>query len=246
MQVVILAGGLGTRLRPVTRMVPKPMVPVAGRVFLERQVEFLAGQGFRRFLLLTGYLGDQIEAHFGDGSGMGVTMQYAREEEPLGTGGGLRRSLPDLEESFLLIYGDSFLPEDYRAIGGQLEAGDAEGVMVVYDDGAGDTSVQPNVALGPAGKVTRYQKGANDADLRFIEAGVVALRTVAVARLPEVGPVALERELYPALARQGLLEAFVTEERFFDMGTPAGLKRAERYFRGRDAGPSGQGEARTS
>ena len=106
--------------------------------------------------------------------------------------------------------------------------------------------MQPNVALGPAGKVTRYQKGANDAGLRFIEAGVVALRTVAVARLPEVGPVALERELYPALARQGLLEAFVTEERFFDMGTPAGLKRAERYFRGRDAGPSGQGEARTS
>ncbi len=246
MQVVILAGGLGTRLRPLTRMVPKPMVPVAGRPFLERQVEFLARQGFQRFLLLTGYLGEQIEAHFGDGSRVGVAMRYAREEEPLGTGGGLRRSLPDLEERFLLIYGDSFLPEDYPAIGRKLKAGDAEGVMVVYDDSAGDTSVQPNVALGPSGKVSRYQKGANGGDLRFIEAGVVALRSVAVARLPEAGPVALERELYPELARQGLLEAFVTEERFFDMGTPAGLERAERYFRGRDHGPAGQGEARTS
>ena len=106
--------------------------------------------------------------------------------------------------------------------------------------------MQPNVALGPSGKVTCYQKGANDGDLRFIEAGVVALRSAAVARLPETGPVALERELYPELARQGLLEAFVTEERFFDMGTPAGLERAERYFRGRDHGPTGQGEARTS
>jgi NDP-sugar pyrophosphorylase family protein len=227
-------------------MVPKPMVPVAGRPFLERQVEFLTRQGFRRFLLLTGYLGEQIEAHFGDGSGMGVAMRYAREKEPLGTGGGLRRSLPDLEESFLLIYGDSFLPEDYRAIGGKLEAGDAEGVMVVYDDSAGDTSVQPNVALGPSGKVTCYQKSADDGDLRFVEAGVVALRSSALARLPEAGPVALERELYPELARQGLLEASVTEERFFGMGTPAGLERAQRYFRGRDDGPTGHGEARTS
>ena len=108
------------------------------------------------------------------------------------------------------------------------------------------TSVQPNVALGPSGKVTRYQKGTDDGSLRFIEAGVVALRSSAVARLPEVGPVALECELYPELAGQGLLEAFVTGERFFDMGTPAGLERAERYFRGRDAGPTGQGEARRS
>lgn len=246
MQVVILAGGLGTRLRPVTRMVPKPMVPVAGRVFLERQVEFLAAQGFRRFLLLTGYLGEQIEAHFGDGSGMGVTMSYIREEAPLGTGGALRRSLPELEECFLLLYGDSFLPEDYRAIGGKLEAGDAEGVMVVYDDCAGDTLVQPNVALGPSGRVSRYQKGADDEDLRFIEAGVMALRSAAVARLPAAGAVALERELYPQLAGKGLLDGFVTEEQFFDMGTPAGLERAERYFRGLDAGPAGHGGATTS
>ncbi|MCH7892734.1 MAG: hypothetical protein IH921_14650 [Gemmatimonadetes bacterium] len=84
----------------------------------------------------------QIEAHFGDGSGMGVTMRYAREEEPLGTGGGLRRSLPDLEECFLLLYGDSFLPEDYRAIGGKLEAGDAEG------DALQDNSRQLERALG--------------------------------------------------------------------------------------------------
>jgi NDP-sugar pyrophosphorylase family protein len=118
--------------------------------------------------------------------------------------------------------------------------------MVVYDDRAGDTSVQPNVALGPSGKVTCYQKGTDDGDLHFIEAGVVALRSAAVARLPGAGPVALERELYPELARQGLLEAFVTEKQFFDMGTPAGLERAERYFRGLDAGPTGQGEVRTS
>jgi NDP-sugar pyrophosphorylase family protein len=213
------------------------MVPVAGRPFLERQVEFLAGQGMRRFLLLTGYLGEQIEAYFGDGARLGVSMQYSQEDTPLGTGGGLRRSLERLDERFLLVYGDSFLPEDYQRLADRFVRSAADGMMVVYQDCTEATSVQPNVALGPGDRISRYEKGHGGADLRFIEAGVVGLRASAVARLPAEGPVALEQEVYPRLAQRGVLQAFVTRERFFDMGTPAGLERAEDYFRARDELP---------
>jgi NDP-sugar pyrophosphorylase family protein len=245
-QVVILAGGLGTRLRPLTRTVPKPMVPVAGRPFLERQLEYLVRQGLRRFLLLTGYLGEQIEEHFGDGARVDAELSYQQEETPLGTGGGLRRALGDLEERFLLVYGDSFLPEDYGAIAERFRAGHGSGLMVVSRDAADSSGVRPNVAVGPEGKLARYHKGGSGEDLRYIEAGVVALTARAVQELPATAPVSLETELYPHLAARGEMEAWITGEEFFDMGTPRGLKRAEQYFKRRDAGPSASGEATAS
>ena len=111
MQTVILAGGLGTRLGPLTRKIPKPMVPVAGVPYLEHQLRLLARQSFRDVLLLTGYLGDQIEAYFGNGARLGLRLRYAREAQPQGTGGALRDARPQLAESFLLLYGDSLLPD---------------------------------------------------------------------------------------------------------------------------------------
>ena len=117
MQVVILAGGLGTRLGPLTRPHPKPMVPVKGVPYLEHQLRLLARQGLTDIVLLTGYLGEQIEEYFGDGDRMGLRLRYSRELEPLGTGGALRQARPLLEEAFLVIYGDSYLRIDYAAVG---------------------------------------------------------------------------------------------------------------------------------
>src|SRR5450432_2485472 len=102
MQAVILAGGLGTRLWPLTKTVPKPMVPVAGAPYLEHQLRLLEKQGIRDILLLTGYLGEQIEEHFGDGSRLGLRIAYSREETPVGTGGALRLAQGLLADSFLL------------------------------------------------------------------------------------------------------------------------------------------------
>src|SRR2546426_1133852 len=110
MQAVILAGGLGTRLWPLTKEIPKPMAPVAGAPYLEHQLRYLAGQSIVEILLLTGYLGDQIENYFGDGAGFGLRIRYSREAAPIGTGGALRQALPLLSPEFLVIYGDSFLP----------------------------------------------------------------------------------------------------------------------------------------
>jgi NDP-sugar pyrophosphorylase family protein len=219
------------------------MVPVAGRPFLEHQIAYLAGQGFQRFFLLTGYLGEQIEAWFADGKRWKVDIRYSREETPLGTGGGLRLAAGQLDERFLLVYGDSFLPEDYRAIAGRFAASPAGGLMVVYEDPRGRTAVRPNVALTRSNQVCRYEKGGAGEDLTHIEAGVVALRLDAVAGLPEGEALALEDTLYPELAAQGKMEAWIAGQPFFDMGTPEGLQRAERYFRGRGRSPEAPGKA---
>src|SRR5260370_40275553 len=105
MQAVILAGGLGTRLWPLTRTVPKPMVPVAGVPYLEHQLRLLKKQSILDILLLTGYLGELVEEYFGDGGSLGLAIRYSREDQPCGTAGALRGAGSRVRDSFMLIYG---------------------------------------------------------------------------------------------------------------------------------------------
>src|SRR5438045_578917 len=132
MQAVILAGGLGTRLGALTQQTPKPMVPVAGRPYLEHQLLLLREQGITDIVLLTGYLGEQIENYFADGSAWNLSIRYSREAMPMGTGGCLRDARRLLEEYFLLIYGDSLLPIDYAGVLRRLMDAHLAGLMVVY------------------------------------------------------------------------------------------------------------------
>lgn len=224
MQAVILAGGLGTRLRPLTQAVPKPMVPVGGRPFLEHIVSLLAAQDFRRMLLLTGYLGEQVSDHFGDGSRFGTAIEYCREPAPLGTAGAIHNALARLDSSFLLLYGDSYLPIDYRLVAGAFARSPRLGLMVVYENRLEDTGVPNNVAIDAAGRVVRYEKGSGDASLRYVEAGVLCFRREVFSGLPAGESVSLEQDIFPALCRQGELGAYVTRQRFFDIGTAERLQ----------------------
>ncbi len=231
MQVVILAGGLGTRLWPLTREVPKPMVPVGGAPYLEHQLRLLAKQDLRNVLILTAYLGDQIETYFGDGHELGLSIRYVREPEPLGTGGALREAQGQLEDVFVLIYGDSYLPIEYSSVGRRLEASNGQGAIVVYRDIQGKTGVRPNVALDVNGLVSRYDKsGQDDPELEYIEAGVLALRRSAIALLRPEGKVSLEQELFPQLIQRQALLGVPTEQRFYDIGTTERLKAIEELF----------------
>ena len=115
--VAILAGGLATRLRPITDAIPKALVPVAGRPFLAHQLELLRQQGFVHVVLCVGHLGEQIEATFGDGRGQGVRLEYSYDgARPIGTAAALRQALPRLGTYFLTLYGDSYLEIDYGAV----------------------------------------------------------------------------------------------------------------------------------
>ena len=228
MQAVILAGGLGTRLWPLTKEIPKPMAPVAGAPYLEHQLRLLEKQGITEILLLTGYLGEQIEDYFGDGSPFGLSIRYSRESAPIGTGGALREATALLASEFLVIYGDSLLPMDYHSVMAELTR--AEGVLVVYDNRHSDTSVDNNIALDDEGFVSRYAKGTRDPELKFVDAGVLAFRRSVLERIPEDGVVSLEKEVYPELIKRRQLIGLETRQRFFDIGTPERLRAIEKFL----------------
>ncbi|MEZ5365655.1 MAG: sugar phosphate nucleotidyltransferase [Bryobacterales bacterium] len=138
MQCVILAGGLGTRMRPLTETMPKFLLPVNGRPFADYQLAWLAGQGVDRVLLLIGYMGERIEKHVGDGSAHGLQVRYVHEGESLrGTAGAVRLAVEsgEVDEKFLLLYGDSFLPVDIGAVWREFEDREAPALMTVLRNG---------------------------------------------------------------------------------------------------------------
>jgi NDP-sugar pyrophosphorylase family protein len=207
------------------------MVPVAGVPYLEHQLRLLARQSFRDVLLLTGYLGEQIESYFGNGSRLGLRLRYAREAQPQGTGGALRDARRHLAESFLLLYGDSLLPIQYTAAARRLKDSAALGLIVVYRDPSGETAVHPNVALDRSGLVTRYDKTAAGLALEYVEAGVSCFRREALDLLPGAGPASFEECVFPRLIERRQLAALPTSQRFYDIGTPERLRAIEEYLR---------------
>jgi NDP-sugar pyrophosphorylase family protein len=189
----------------------------------------LADQEIRDIVLLTGYLGEQIESYFGDGASLNLRISYSRELSPLGTGGALRQARGLLQDSFLLIYGDSYLPIRYADAMERLAESGAEGLVVVYDNRLADTSVKNNIELDDDGYVSRYEKDSPDR-LSFVEAGVLAFRRSVVDRMPEAAIVSLEKEIFPRLIEAKQLAALVTTERFYDIGTPDRLAAIEALF----------------
>jgi NDP-sugar pyrophosphorylase family protein len=231
MQAVILAGGLGTRLGCITKNIPKPMVLVAGKPFLEYQIVELQRQGFCDILLLVGHFSDQIQSHFVDGQRLHVSIRYSAETTPQGTGGGLKLAASMLQDEFLLIYGDSYLPIDYRAVVARMATNlDVTGVAVLYDN-LEPTTVNNNVAMDEYGYITKYSKDSHaDADLQYVEAGVLVFRKTLLELLPTGRPVSLEQEVFPLLIARRHLIGYVTHQRFYDIGTPERLQMIEDVF----------------
>jgi NDP-sugar pyrophosphorylase family protein len=208
------------------------MVPVAGKPYLEHQLRLLRQQSITDVILLVGYLGHQIEDYFADGRRFGLTLRYSHEESPLGTGGALREARHLLEQRFLLVYGDSYLPTDYRAPMERLEACAAKGVIVLYDDRLEDTGVTSNIAVDSAGYVTRYEKDRpSDPELQYVDAGVLALHRSILTLMPPDGIVSLEREIFPKLIAQGQLVSYIVTQRFYDIGNPERLRLFEEHLR---------------
>jgi len=218
--VAMLAGGRGERLRPLTDNVPKPMVPVIGRPFLEIQMKYLASQGLTDFVLLTGYRGDAVSDYFGDGSRFGWHVNCVRELKPLGTGGALRNAADYLAEPFLLVNGDSFLPMDYSHLAQEF-ARDWLPRIVTYGN---REHLAPNNMHVVNGRVVLCC--STGPDMNCVHAGVRALIPEVISSIPE-GFVSIEDSVYRPLLRKGKLFAYETEERYYDIGTPAGLASFE-------------------
>ena len=225
MQAVILAGGLATRLGERARGLPKSLLPIAGKPFLAWQMQALARSGFCEVVLCIAHLGDQIREFLGDGAAFGVSVAYSEDgPQRLGTGGALRRALPWLATTFLVTYGDSYLPFDYAAPLRDLEAHpEALGTMSVFqNDGAWDSS---NTEVCED-TVMRYEKGGRDAALRFIDYGALALRRSVLAERPADVHFGLE-QVQAELARAGKLRAYSASERFYEIGSELGIRELE-------------------
>ncbi|HVY47687.1 MAG TPA: NTP transferase domain-containing protein [Minicystis sp.] len=228
-EVIVLAGGLGTRMAPRTRVTPKVLLPVAGRPFARWLLERLAASGFSRAVLAVGHLAGDVRRALGDRA-EGVALVYADDgPSPLGTGGAVKRALPLLARAFVVTYGDSFLPFDYRAPLADLAAHpEALGTMAVYENAGRFDRSNTEVA---GERVVRYDKArVDDPALRFIDYGATALCREAFAALPD-GPFGLDA-LQAELARRGALRALVARERFYEIGSPEGLADLERHLGG--------------
>jgi NDP-sugar pyrophosphorylase family protein len=228
LQAVILAGGLGTRLLPRTQALPKSLIEVAGRPFIAWQLSRLARAGFAEAVLCVGHLAAPIRAFVADGSAFGLRAVYV-EDGPvaLGTAGALRNALPLLADTFLVTYGDSYLPFDYAAPLRDLQShAEALGTLAVYENrgewDASNTQVEGELVL-------RYQKGALDPALSYIDYGAMALRKSVIARLPTTTPLGLDRA-QTELAREGKLRAYVALERFYEIGSESGLAALEQHL----------------
>ncbi len=228
--VAILAGGLATRLRPVTSTIPKALIEVAGRPFVEHQLALLRAAGVGRVVLCVGHLGEQVEAALGDGSRFGLSLAYARDGGTLlGTGGALHQALPLLGEAFLVLYGDSYLECDYDAVARTFEESRRLGLMTVYrNDGRWDTS---NVELRD-GRIVRYDKQERTPAMTHIDWGLGALRAEALAGHPRGCPLDLAT-VYRDLLARGELAAYEVHNRFYEIGSPAGLEETRRHLAAR-------------
>jgi N-acetyl-alpha-D-muramate 1-phosphate uridylyltransferase len=227
-QVVILAGGLGTRMLPRTERVPKILLPVAGRPFAEWLLERLATSGFAEAVLCIGHLGGEVRRALGE-SASGLRLRYVEDgERLLGTAGALRRALDALEPTFLVTYGDSYLPFDYSAPLRDLDAHpDDLGTMAVYPND--DRFDRSNTAVA-GDRVVRYEKRPRDAPrdpgLTFIDYGATALRREVIAAVP-AGVVRDLSAVQHDLAAAGRLRAFTADRRFFEIGSQGGLADLE-------------------
>lgn len=220
MQMVILAGGLGTRLGELTASIPKPMVLIHGRPFLQYQIELLKKNGINSILLCIGHLGEAIQAYFGDGSRLGVRISYSHEgEKLLGTGGCLKNAEPHLESAFFVMYGDSYLMLDYAAVEKAFQSDPEKGLMVVYKNN--NQYDQSNITVAQ-GYILDYgiDKAAPKA---YIDEGLSVLRKDFLADFKS-GEVFSLGSLFQKLIRQRKLRALETSQRFYEIGSPAGFE----------------------
>jgi NDP-sugar pyrophosphorylase family protein len=222
--VAILAGGLATRLRPITENIPKSLVPVAGRPFLAHQLELLHARGLRHAVLCIGYLGEMIQRDFGDGRDYGVRLEYSFDgPKLLGTGGALKRALPLLGTEFFVLYGDSYLPLEYRPVADAFRRGGRAGLMTVYrNEGRYDTS---NVVFRD-GQIAVYDKKDRLPEMHHIDYGLSVFKSSVFDDYAADQPFDLAAVM-GRLVREQQLTGYEVGERFYEIGSPAGLAELE-------------------
>jgi NDP-sugar pyrophosphorylase family protein len=218
---------MATRLRPITEKIPKLLVEVAGEPFFSHQLRLLKKNGLTKIVLCVGYLGDMIVEQYGDGSKWGVEIQYSFDgEKLLGTGGALIRALPKLGDAFYVLYGDSYLPIDYQAVGRSFLDSGKLGLMTVFENReAYDAS---NVWFED-GRIVFYSKKEKLPQMRHIDYGLGVFRAAAFDSCPRDAVVDLAA-VQTDLVGRGQLAGYEMKQRFYEIGSHAGLDELNRLL----------------
>jgi NDP-sugar pyrophosphorylase family protein len=226
--LALLAGGLATRLRPMTARVPKSMLPVAGEPFITHQLRLLHRQGVEEVVICCGYLGEQIQDFVGDGSAFGCRVQYSFDGNALlGTGGAIRRALPLLGGQFWVMYGDSYLKIPFEPVLDAFLRSGRAALMTVLKNG--DRWDKSNVYFA-GGEIVRYGKGHGDRRMNYIDYGLSLFSTEVFRTWPDATAFNLS-EVQALLVEQGSMAAYQVDQRFYEMGSPSGLDETDAYIR---------------
>jgi len=234
MEAIILAGGLGSRLRAAVPDLPKPMAPIDGRPFLEYLLDYWVGQGVSRFVLSVGYKRDIIEEHFA-ARYKGTEVDYAVEDQPLGTGGGLLLALKHLRRTgpFLIMNGDTFFEVDLTPMRRYHRERRAELTIALREVEA--NSRYGGVGIDNKGKITTFDNRARTSGRALINGGVYLAEKSAFAgmALESDAPVSIEDQLYPRMLAEGRrMYGFPSSGRFIDIGVPEDYRRAAAILTG--------------
>ena len=236
MQCVILAGGLGTRMQSQAAGLPKALLPISGRPFVDYQLELLAASGVQDVVFCIGYGGAALQRHVGDGAAYGCSVRYVDEGDELrGTAGALRLALDEgaLAEAFFVLYGDSYLPIEMEPVWQAFWGSELPALMTVY---LNEDRWDKSNAIVSAGRVVLYDKRGTDAgasERRWIDYGLSVLRGELIDQRIRADTVADLADLYRDLSLEGKLAAFEVEERFYEVGSSEGLTELERHLAGR-------------
>ena len=226
---VVLAGGFGTRVAHLLTGVPKPMVPVAGKPFLEWVVRYLARQGIQKAILSTGHLADVVESHFRTQPVAGVVTRCVAETPPLGTAGGFLNAAPafgEPPEAWLVANGDSLVFADLALAAAELDDPAVAGVIIGCV--VAEASRYGTLAIGPAGELLGFLEKRPGKGV--INAGMYLLRDSLVRQFPGALPLSFEQEVFPQLVARGtLLKVCAVDAPFLDIGTPETLRQAESF-----------------
>jgi len=230
--VAILAGGFATRLHPVTERIPKSLVDLGGQPFAVHQIELLRRHGIIDIVFLVGHLGEMICDTLGDGTRWGVRLRYIFDgPRQLGTGGAIRRALPELGDPFLVLYGDSYLECDYPSIEKVLLESGKRGLMTVYRN---EDRLDRSNVLYAEGRIVRYDKLRRTSEMRHIDYGLGGFRKSAFVARAEDEAFDLV-EVYQDLLAHNDLVGYEVPRRFYEIGSPSGLEETRAYLAAKGA-----------
>jgi N-acetyl-alpha-D-muramate 1-phosphate uridylyltransferase len=228
--VAILAGGLATRLYPVTRTIPKSLIEVEGHPFIDHQLSLLSEKGIICVILCVGQFGRMIEEYVGSGSRYGIDVKYSYDGDTLrGTGGAIKNAACLLPDEFIILYGDSYLDIDFRPVIDSFFTSGLPALMTVYHN---QNKFDSSNIVVREGKVVKYEKNVRDIEMEYIDYGLIMINKKVFDEYPDDHPFDLTLVL-SNLVRKGQVTAFEVHKRFYEIGSQQGILETGEYIRNR-------------